>query len=176
VDAALQKIADLCRGPIALDAVDVEPDGPLAIRLGGDPEILGARSERLERKVGAAGEVLSGADDRAYWDAAAAFTWVPPGHTIVRSAVSPSLVRDLTGVLSEAGAMVRYSLAANVAWIGWPAGHPIDELAGSLARLDLSGMALTGPSLPGLLGAGSGGAFGERVRFAFDPFRRFLED
>jgi glycolate oxidase FAD binding subunit len=175
VDAALHAIAHLCRGPVALDAVDVEPDGTLAIRLGGDPEILVARSERLERQVGAVVEVLAGEDDRAYWAAAGAFNWVPEGHTIIRSPVSPSLVSGLSGVLSEAGALVRYSLAANVAWIAGPAGHAIDELSALLLALGLSGAALTGAPIPGPLGVSSGGAFGERIRMAFDPFHRFVE-
>jgi glycolate oxidase FAD binding subunit len=176
LDAALATIAHLCRGPVALDAVDLEAGGLLVVRLGGDPDILAARSERLERQVGTVAEVLAGEDDRAYWAATAAFCWVPEGHAIVRTAVSASLVRGLTSVLSAADALVRYSLAANVAWIAWPAISPVDELAASLLALGLSGVALTGSPLPGLLGASPGGDFGDRIRFAFDPFHRFLEN
>jgi glycolate oxidase FAD binding subunit len=176
IDAALAATGHLCRGPVTLDAVDVESDGTLAIRLGGDADVLVARSERLERQVGVA-EVLAGELDRLYWAEAAAFSWVPKGHTIVRAPLSPSLVRGLSDVLSAAGAPARYSLAGNVAWIAWPADHAIDELAASLAALGLSGAALTGPPVSGVFGAHSGGgAFGERIRLAFDPFHRFMDD
>jgi glycolate oxidase FAD binding subunit len=176
LDGALETIARLCRGPITLDAVDIEPGGHLVIRLGGDVDLLGARSARLEAEVGAAAEVLGGSVDRDYWTDVAGFSWVPGGQAVVRAPVPAHLVPRVDAVLEAAGALVRYSLAGNVAWIAWPPARPTEVLAAALAGLGLTGVALTGPPLPGPIGAQPGGAFGERVRSAFDPFDRFAQD
>jgi glycolate oxidase FAD binding subunit len=175
IDPVLTTIGRVCRGPMKLDAIDVEPDGVIALRLGGDPEILGARSSRLEGLVGADADLLEGEEERAYWASVASFSWVPDPHAIVRVPISPDRVRDLSALLDAAGARVRYSLAANVAWVAWPAGHATEELGAALTGLALSGAVLTSSPAACSLGAVSGGAFAERVRSAFDPFHRFWE-
>lgn len=176
LDGALETIARVCRGPITLDAVDIEPGGHLVVRLGGDADVLGSRSARLEAEVGAAAEVLEGSVDRAYWTGVAEFSWVPEGQAVVRAPLQANLVPGVNAVLKTAGALVRYSLAGNVAWIAWPPARPTEALAAALAGLALTGVALTGPPLPGPIGAPRGGAFAERIRCAFDPFDRFARD
>ena len=126
--------------------------------------------------MGAAAEILEGSVDRAYWTGVAGFSWVPDGRAVVRAPVPANLVARADAVLGAAGALVRYSLAGNLAWIAWPSTRPTAELGAALAGLGLTGMALTGPPLPGPIGARSGGAFGDRVRSAFDPFDRFVPD
>jgi glycolate oxidase FAD binding subunit len=176
LDRALATIARLCRGPVALDAVDVEPGGRLVVRLGGDADVLGARSRRLSDELGALAELLEGSVDRAYWADVASFSWVPEERVIVRVPLTADLVGRADAALRAAEALVRYSLAGNVAWVAWPRGHPADELASVLASLGLAGVALTGPPLAGPLGARYGGRFAERVRSALDPFDRFVAD
>jgi glycolate oxidase FAD binding subunit len=176
LELALPTIARLCRGPVALDAIDLEPGGRLVVRLGGDADGLQARSTRLSAELGAPGELLEGGVDRAYWADVARFSWVPDEWAIVRVPLAANLVPRADAALRAAGATVRYSLAGNLAWIAWPPGRGSDELASALDGLRLVGVALTGPPLPGPLGARSGGAFAERVRSAFDPFDRFVAD
>jgi glycolate oxidase FAD binding subunit len=176
LDVVLATIGRLCRGPLALDAIDLEPGGELVVRLGGAPEILGARSLRLAGEVGADVEILEDAEDEAYWTAVAELTWVGGERAVIRVAVSPAVVPRLSAMVEACGALARYSLAANLAWIAWPPTRPIDELSVALTELGLTGMALTGPDAPGLLGVPAGGLFAERVRSAFDPFNRFVKD
>jgi glycolate oxidase FAD binding subunit len=177
LDVVLATIARLCRGPLALDAVDVEPGGRLVVRLGGDPEILGARSLRLQEQVGIlSAEILEAGSDKGYWESVAEFAWAAAERTIVRVAIAPAVAPRLGRMLGAADALVRYSLAANLAWIAWPETHPIDELATGLTDLGLAGVALTGSLPAGLVGVPGGGPFAERVRSAFDPFDRFVKD
>ena len=176
LDAALATIAQLCRGPIMLDAVDVDLEDALVVRLGGDADVLTARSRRLQAEVGGVAEVLADGDDHAYWADVASFAWVPDRCAVIRVPVPAALAPRLRAALSSAAAPVRLSLAANLAWVAWPSARPIDELSATLRGLRLTGVALTGEPLPGLLGAVPGGEFARRVRSALDPFDRFVED
>lgn len=52
-EAALERLAELGRGPSELDAADLRPPGTLVLRLGGARDSLSARADRLERALGA---------------------------------------------------------------------------------------------------------------------------
>ena len=176
LDAALAASVRLVRGPLDLDALDLTPGGGVVVRLGGDPSALDARARRLAAEVGAEpARRDEGEDDAALWRGAAELAWAPADAVIVRVGLTARSVVALDGALAAAGAVARYGLGGNVAWIAWPATAPIAGLAAILTGLGLTGMALTGPPGVPLLGAGGGGAFGARVRGALDPFDRFLE-
>ena len=57
-EAALDAMARLGRGPLDLDALDLDPPARLLVRLGGDPDALPARAARLAETVPAAGRPL----------------------------------------------------------------------------------------------------------------------
>ncbi|WP_187369320.1 FAD-binding protein [Baekduia soli] len=81
-DRAVEVSSALMRGPLDLDALDLEPVGRLLVRLGGDPDALDARTQRV---VDAVGELprdhLHDKDDEDLWRTVAALTWVPPDTT-----------------------------------------------------------------------------------------------
>ena len=172
---ALETMATVARGPVGLDALDLEPPGALVLRIGGDEETLASRVSRLEGALGHASERLEGDADAAYWRDAGELAWVPSNHRLVRAGITPRGVPGLDGALARSGASARYSLGANVAWIAWPADRPIGDLDTSLNKLGLAGMVLTGAAGPVLIGHAGGGAFATRVRAALDPDARFLE-
>lgn len=168
---ALAAVAVIARGPLEADAVDVDVDGRLLVRLAGDPETLPARARRCAELVGRPAEA---ADDDEAWKLAESFGWVPDGATLVRVPLTARRVAALDAAL--AGVPVRLSLGANLAWIAWPASRALGELHTVLRTLGLAGCPLTGRPGPTVIGARSGGAFAERVRRALDPDRRFPED
>ncbi len=176
--AALVALAALARGPLALDALDLHPPGRLLVRLGGAPEALEARAGRLAATVPGAGppERLDGEPEAALWRDAAELAWLPPQARAVRVGLTARAVPALEELLAGAGATARYSLGANVAWVAWPQERPLGELDRALGALGLTGMALTGPPAPALLGAGGGGPFAARIRSALDPHGRFGHD
>lgn len=176
-EAALEAMARLGRGPLDLDALDLEPPARLLVRLGGDPEALPARAARLAEAVPATAQRVGAGDDAALWRDAAELAWMPPASRVVRTALTARSVVALQAALAATGARARYSLGANVAWIAWPEERPLAELDAALRGLGLAGMVLTGDPDPGgpLLGRPQGGAFAARVRAALDPRARFLE-
>jgi glycolate oxidase FAD binding subunit len=176
VPAAVEAASSLSRGPLDLDALDILPGGDLLVRLGGHPDALAARAERLATQVHGAARRYSGDAERALWTDAAELAWVPPGSAVVRVALTARTGAELEHAMARAGATVRFGLGVNVAWVAWPADAPLDRLDVALGDLGLSGVVLTGPADRPLLGVRRGGAFGARVRGALDPFARFLED
>jgi glycolate oxidase FAD binding subunit len=174
--AALTAMAQVARGPVEADALDLEPGGRLLVRLGGDAETLSARAARCTAIVGTEPEHLDGVRDLEAWHDAAELAWVPADARLVRVALTARGVPALDGALAAASAIARYSLAANVAWIAWPESRPIEQLDDELRTLRLAGVVLTGAPGRPLIGASRGGAFAARIRSALDPDGRFPED
>lgn len=175
LDAALTAIAQLGRGPLDLDALDLEPPGTLVIRLAGASGTLPARAARLAILLGARVEQLDGAADADEWHRAAELAWAPQDSTLVRVALSLRAVPSLQRAAADAGAAVRYSLGGNVAWVAWPVDRPLGDLDAALRALQLAGMVLRGTATRPLLGHVTGGAFATRLRAVLDPHSHFPE-
>jgi len=175
VQEAVGVMARLGRGPVELDALDLEPPGTLVIRLGGARDTLGARALRLERALGTACERIDGDAEADYWRGVGELNWAPTGSGVVRVAMAPRGIPGLSSALADAGARFRYSLAGNLAWVAWPGDRPIGDLDRALRSLELAGMVLWGAADRPLVGRLSGGAFATRIRAALDPDTRFLE-
>lgn len=173
--AALTTMAALGRGPLDLDALDLEPPGRLILRLGGAKETLPARAARLESLLGAPAEHLDHQADAQEWRQAAELSWAPAGSTLVKVGLTPRRIPGLEAALAPSGARARYSLAGNLGWLAWPGDRDLAELDGALRLLELAGLVLTGRPDRVLLGQTGGAAFATRVRAALDPHARFLE-
>jgi len=165
-------------GPRELDAVEVLPGGRLLVRLGGEPEALVRRTRRLAAALGASPVALEEGDaELAIWDDARELRWAAPEATVVRVPVTARTCVALEGAVAAAGGQTRISLAANVAWIAWPAAHPRSDLDRLLRGAAATGLILRGGGADGepVVGTPTRNAFGDRVRSALDPHHRFLE-
>ena len=174
-EQALAVMASLGRGPVELDALDLEPPGTLVVRLGGHPETLRSRAARVAGDLGYGAERLEDDEDIAHWSDVGELRWVPASSTLVRVGLTPRRLPGLDSALRRSGAAARYSLGANVAWVAWPPGRSLDELDTDLKSIGLAGMVLSGTAGRVLIGHIAGGAFATRVRAAIDPDARFLE-
>jgi glycolate oxidase FAD binding subunit len=172
---ALSAMSAIARGPLQAEALDIDADGRLLVRLGGAAGELESRARRCADIAGASAERLEGQDDAELWCLAARFAWMPAGSTLVRVALTAKYALQLHRALSQAEASIRFSLAANVAWVAWPPERSILELDGILRAADLAGMRLIGPPGQPLLGTRRGGAFADRLRQGLDPHHRFLD-
>ena len=169
-EAALEAMGRLGRGPVQLDALELDEVGRLRLRLGGAEEVLHSRARRLETILGLEPVSVEGADGLD------PLAWMPAGSRAVRVVLHLAQAAVLLDTLGAVAAPVRLSLGGNLAWVAWPGDRPPEELDRRLTKLGLAGMALTGPPGPRpLLGAASGGAFATRIRAALDPDHRFLE-
>ncbi|MCI0521564.1 MAG: FAD-binding protein [Chloroflexi bacterium] len=173
--AALEALVRLTKLPLELYAVELEPvaaGARLTVRLGGAPHSLPLRRERLRAALdGAEADWLEGEAEAAYWRAWGEFDWLPQGWLLVKVPLTPRRVPALDERLAVYGALRRYSVGANLAWVGWPGGWR--ELHMLLQELGLSGLAVLGEAALPRMGVQPGEAFERRVRRALDPLEKF---
>ena len=176
LDESVDALVRLSTSTLDLQALDLEPPGALVIRVGGVASGQQGRRQRVEQFLGRRAEVLE--DDETYWRDARELRWVPEGATLLKIPLTPARIRGLDerirGEMSRHEAPRRYSVGGNVAWLAWPSGASFDELEGILKELKLGAMVVWGRSGSPLIHY-STHAFGERVRQALDPTKRFLE-
>ncbi len=174
---ALATMARLARGPIDIDALDLEPPGRLVIRLGGDPAVLPARTARLISLAdGDRPTSVTGEDDARLWQVAADLQTWPSGDHLIRVPVTAHDIVALQSCVQQHGGQARYSLGANVAWISWPETAGLQPLDDALHVQGLAGSVLRGPvGAPIHLGQVRGGDFATRIRSALDPESRFAK-
>jgi glycolate oxidase FAD binding subunit len=171
---ALQTLARLVSSAMELFALDLEPDGEqfnLLVRLGGAQQTLSERQARLQNQAGGDCEPLDEAQDAAVWHERREFGWLPVGSTLVKIPLTPSRVAALENFLSRHAARRIYSVAANVAWVGWPG--PVQVLDHFLQGVGLTGLVLMGNSEHISLGARRQEVFAKRLQQALDPLSKF---
>lgn len=165
--------------PLELDALDMQSaeDGwQLVLRLGGLPEALPGRVERLSaflRRQSACRSVhplaADPAAEAAYWWNVNGCAWRQPGQTLVKIPLAPRQIAALDARIGSTAGR-RYSAGGNVAWIGTPDSA---QLSATLAALDLVGLQLTGTTDEPILGTRKGLALAQRIKQALDPTQRF---
>ena len=188
LDDALRRIARLARQPLDLWALDLEPPATLWLRVAGDEASVESHAHRVATAAGPGSRVLPAADDPGHWRDQARFGWLPDDHLLLRLALTPDRIPPLeqalaaaakTGTTAQTGADPvpprRYSVAGNLAWVGWPAAAPLPdlgELGGLIVRAP-AGTALP-PGAPRLGPRPAGAdAFARRIKHALDPGARF---
>ena len=143
LEAGLAAVASIARGPVAVTGLDLDPDGTVTARIGGDAELIDARAARLAASIEAHGEPIAG--DAAYWDEARRFGWKGDDTRLVVVPMAPRRLIGLDAALARHDAKRRYGLAANVGWIAWPEAEPVAALSDLLAAQGLSGLVMMGP-------------------------------
>jgi glycolate oxidase len=145
-----------------VEALDLVPPGRVLVRIGGPPDGLEARLARLEAHLGLPARRITGAAEAALWADARELAWMPAGTSAVRVALTPRTAATLDPTLN--GAARRYVAGATAAWIAWP--DAPEDLDAILRAAGLSGVRLTGPPGPVLLGEHPGGEFARRASLA----------
>lgn len=173
LEAALALMTAVQRARFDLEALDIEAPSTLRVRLGGAREALPERIAALDQALGGADVSLDEQDDRV-WRQAREFAWAPPDALLVRVPLTAPQVPALDAVLASGGAVRRYALAGNVAFVSWPGGA--GELSSSLTALGLTGQVLLGASEAPFIGSRVDREFERRIRAVMDPDGRFGPD
>ncbi|PZA08778.1 MULTISPECIES: FAD-binding protein [unclassified Meiothermus] len=173
LEEALEAMYKLAASPLEFYALDLEPPATLTLRIGGLPEALPARLERLRAFLGhpPGTHLLEGEEERGYWRSVGRLEW---GHGyLVKVPIQPGKIAGLEREL-PAG-MRRYIGTGNLLYLHWP--DPIEDLDGLLKRQGLRGLVLRGEAKPTLksplIGVDWEQAFARRVTAALDPHHRF---
>ena len=173
--AALDDLVRLSGLSLELYALDLHPQGGgynLLARLGGRPDSLRARTQRLCASLRSnALQTLEGPSEVALWRGEGEFSWAPASCCLVKVPLTQQRLAQLDARLEASGALRHYSVGANLAWVAWPGA--VDELDALLVSQQLSGLMLCGASAAPQLGARSGEEFARRVKRALDPQGKF---
>jgi glycolate oxidase FAD binding subunit len=170
LEEALEALYKLAASPFEPYALDLEPPATLTLRLGGLPEALPARLERLLSFLRPPeAQAMEGESEREYWRGVGRLAW-GPGH-LVKLPLQPSKIADLERELPPGTR--RYMAGGNLLYLNWP--EPIEKLDRLLKEQGLRGLVLRGegPQSP-LIGVDWEHAFARRVRAALDPKQRFF--
>jgi glycolate oxidase FAD binding subunit len=169
IDGICATISSLCRGPLALDAIDIFPDSSMSVRISGDSGGLEARAARLRDAVGGNHcDLLDDDEAETYWRDPSA-KGSDDGDLMFRVPVTLTTLPGLDAAARELGIRPRHSLAGNVTWLAWPDSEPVSQLSGALSRLGLTAQGFDGPAGNRILGRQKSNAFADRVASAIDP-------
>ncbi|MBX3056628.1 MAG: FAD-binding protein [Anaerolineae bacterium] len=174
VAAAMEAIFSLVTRPLEMDALDVlvtNSGVDLFIRLGGLPEALPARAERLRQLLApysTAVETIT--DDAALWQAANDLAWAADAPLLVKVPVAPKRVVELDTAVIPHTTHRRYTAGGNVAWL---AAHEAAPLDAALQELGLMGLALWGMGVRPYLGQQPPPTLLRRAAEALDPQGKF---
>lgn len=169
ISAALTRLA--C-APFDIEALDITAeDATVWLRIGGLPDVLAERAQRLISFLGR-GDVVAPEEDARFWRSQREFAWLPAGWSLVKTPINLRSLTVLDAELAATNAIRRYSVGGNLAWIGWPAA--LNDLHALLVRLKLAGLVVLGSSSQPLIGIHSGQEMLRRVKSALDPQSRFL--
>jgi len=167
LEAALEALYKLAGSPIELYALDLEPSATLVLRLGGLPEALSARLERLQSFLGRSGEVLRGDTETQYWRHLNPLN-LGEGY-LVKVALTARQIPALEKALG--GAPRRYMSAGNLLYMAW--NNDLERLDTLLKSENLSGLVLKGTTPRPQIGIDLGQVMGHRVTAALDPQGKF---
>lgn len=174
VTAAMEAIFSLATRPLEMDALDIlvtDTGVDLLIRLGGLPDALPARADRLRQLLALhsmAIETVS--DDGAIWEAANALAWTGDAPLLVKVPIAPKRVVEFDTAVTPHTSHRRYTAGGNVAWLAAPEAPPLDA---ALRELGLAGLALRGSVARPYLGQSPLLTLIRRAAQALDPHNKF---
>lgn len=163
LEEALEALYKLAGSPIELYALDLEPPATLTLRLGGLPEALPARLERLTAFVGRAGDLLQGEVETRYWRDLSRLE-LGEGY-LVKVALTARRIPALEQALGSTPR--RYMSAGHLLYLAW--NDELAQLKTLLRSQNLSGLVLKGYTHQPRIGIDLEQVFGLRVAAALDP-------
>ena len=167
LSAGLTRLVELSRRAFEFEALELESDGTIFFRIGGDAAALESRIFGIE---GAANVPTDEAS--RYWTRAGELEY-SDSDTTVKIPTTPSKVGTIDAVLAACGAERRYSAGANVCYATIDA-RRVETLGERLNGLGMSGILLRGlENAPSRIGRRPSAAMEDHVKMALDPNGKF---
>lgn len=154
------------------EALEMEEDGRLFVRLAGDRAGLPSRAEKALSSLGN-GVVMEEGEAEIYWRNITNFSWASESSYFAKVPISARLITKLDEALQPLAVLRRYGSSGNVAWLAWSDIEKVVEIDLVLRDLKLSGLILKGRGADLLIGYRQEYAIQARIKAAFDPHGRF---
>lgn len=187
LEAAAATISQVAMQPWELDALEIQPDGSLLIRIAGEETAVSQHSSRLQKTLPSSGcSFLVNQQQDLAWQARHQWIWDNPEMVVVRVPLNIRVMLDLDEELEEMEIQRCYGSGGNVAWLKWEPqkenpGSRLKRVSKLLAQFGLRGMLVHLPAsvqelMPGLMvGTNPENPFYNRLKQVFDPFHVFGE-
>jgi glycolate oxidase len=173
---AVRVVRALCRSPFDIEALELEPSGVVWVRIGGSPDRLDRRLDRLASELALAdAERLREDEEAAAWAAMRELEGAPPDAALAKVAITPGRSIDFEAELATAGAWRHYGAGAQTAWVAWPAERDAAELEAATQSVGAAGVWVRGDVHRPFFGVASGGEFARRAARGLDPDGVFAE-
>ncbi len=172
---ATQWLQQVARSPFDVSGLCLQPLQPLDdayrlyVRLGGDPEALPDRLERLAVHLDEDAEVVLEEKDQTLWDNFDAWS-LSGAECVWRVPIVPSSMSDLEYRLEQTQLQRRYGMGGNLLWLH---GSPAEPVTDILREQGLGGLALRASTAPALYGEYAVHPFLARIKQVLDPQDRF---
>lgn len=161
----------LGRSRFTLDALDLDSQGILVIRLSGQSGSMDLRIQALETLLGATHEVFF--EDQSIWPTSLNLQALPPTGLLLKIPSSPTSIADIEAELANHSTHRRYSIGGFASWIH--SENSVEKLSNLLRELDLAAQIVSGDTIKQIIGADHSKAFYNRIKQALDPQRKFAE-
>jgi len=175
VDSTIEIIATLATHPWDLDALEVQPDGSVLVRLAGYSDALIKHGQRIQSRLSKYySSFLTGPQQHQAWTAYADWLWGEADHAVARVPISLRGLFELDESLDEMEIERAYGSGGNVAWLRWlpnseNPGTRLKRLHKALCEVKRGGQLIQGPGSISWLGTFPGEAFYQRLKNIFDP-------
>jgi glycolate oxidase FAD binding subunit len=169
---SLEKLLFFSRSKWDIDALELEAEGPLFLRLAGDSSGLRSRADCIMRELGN-GTILTEEQAFDYWAGISCFSWAGAQNSYAKVPISPRIIPRLDTAIEDLAIERRYGMGGNVAWLSWSSDKVALELELILKDLELSALVLRGEADTALIGHKKDFAIHALVKKAFDANGRF---
>ena len=171
VNQSLDLMRSLATSQFDLTCLDLDASHRVWARLAGLSESVEQRARRVLQFAKGRGTVVAGEKELDFWHECREFLWVPPGHRLVKGAITPGQIADF--VAAFAGLPYRISAGGHLAWLAWPDANTSEQLDDMIRKVGFSAVALTGDWPSPWLGKQHDQMFAKRLLTVLDPCQKF---
>lgn len=178
LESTVEIISTLLTHPWDLDAIEVQPEGSVLVRLSGHTDALVKHGQRIQSRLSKYySSFLTGLQQHQAWSAYADGLWGQNDRCLVKVPLALRRIFELDEVLEELEIQRAYGSGGNVAWLQWNKVLEsqlarLKRLHKAMLQLQLLGHVIQGPSLHPFCGVATGRPFFERLKTVFDPHGR----
>jgi glycolate oxidase FAD binding subunit len=178
LEATVEIISTLLTHPWDLDAIEVQPEGSVLVRLSGHTDALVKHGQRIQSRLSKFySSFLTGLQQHQAWSAYADGLWGQNDQCLVKVPLSLRRIFELDEVVEELEIQRAYGSGGNVAWLQWSKALEsqiarLKRLHKAMLELQMLGQVVQGPSHHAFCGAAPGRLFFERLKTVFDPHGR----
>ncbi len=178
IDATVEILTVLLGQPWDLDAVEVQTDGSVLIRIAGYKEALIRHGQRIQSRLNKySSSFISGEQQQQVWEAHADWLWGRQDQCLVKVPLALRQIFELDEALEELEVQRGYGSGGNVAWLQWSTVFEnqvarLKRLHKVFSELKLCGQVLQAPTPQRLCGHAKGSSFLQRLKSVFDPHDR----